>query len=417
MTSSYSSPRRAVAAWIIYDVAVHGYVLMIPTVGYAIYFTSFIAAGHPFADGLWSLAVAVPLIIAGLLSPWLGAVTDTTGLRRTLLGAATLVCAIASALMSRLGQGDIAAGMLLFMAAQLAYLLATALYNSYLPRIATSENSARISGLAWGLSYLGGIACFLLCLPFIRAGIVAGNETYFANAFWVAAVFLLILGMAAITRLPADETANGTKVNPYKRIFKTISSWRQKREVPKFLLAYYLINDAVVTVIFFSAIFLKTIFGLSMQEILILSLIFQLIAIPSTIFFGWLGDRWSQRGTLFVTIAIWMIVLGLMGFAAGEYVPPAIAITLGLVLGSTQSLLRSMYARMVPPDQSGEYFGFHALAGRASSALGPLIFGLVSTMAGSQRMAMLSLGLFLLAGTVLLAKAQPAGKRIQTIHP
>lgn len=81
-------------------------------------------------------------------------------------------------------------------------------------------------------------------------------------------------------------------------------------------------------------------------------------------------------------------------------------ITLGLVLGSTQSLLRSMYAQMVPPDQSGEYFGFHALADRASSALGPLIFGLVSTLAGSQRMAMLSLGLFLLAGAMLLAKVQ-----------
>jgi UMF1 family MFS transporter len=65
-----------------------------------------------------------------------------------------------------------------------------------------------------------------------------------------------------------------------------------------------------------------------------------------------------------------------------------------------------MYAQMVPPDRSGEYFGFHALAGRASSALGPLLFGLVSVMAGSQRMAMLSLGLFLLAGAMLLAKVQ-----------
>lgn len=100
-----------------------------------------------------------------------------------------------------------------------------------------------------------------------------------------------------------------------------------------------------------------------------------------------------------------------MGIAEGEHAPLAIVMTLGLVLGSTQSLLRSMYAQMVPPDQSGEYFGFHALVGRASSALGPLIFGLVSAMAGSQRMAMLSLGLFLLAGAILLAKVQPVSRR------
>lgn len=405
--------RRAIAAWIVYDMAVHGYALMIPAVGYAIYFTSFVAAGHPFATGLWSLAVAIPLIIGGLLSPWLGTVADSSGHRRLMLGAGTLVCVMATALMSRLGQGDIAAGMLLFIVAQLAYLLTTALYNSYLPRISTPETTGRISGLAWGLSYLGGIACFLLCLPFIQQGIVAGSEAYFANAFWVTAGFLLILGMAATLGLPADEASDrkNETAQPYRRLWNTVSNWRQDREVPKFLLAYYLINDAVVTALYFTAIFLKTIFGLNMQEVLILSLLFQVIAIPSTIFFGWLGDRWSQRRTVYLTLIIWIVVLGLMGFAEGKHAPLAIVIALGLVLGSTQSLLRSMYAQMVPPDQSGEYFGFHALAGRASSALGPLIVGLVSAMAGSQRIAMLSLGLFLVAGAILLANVQVITKQ------
>mgnify|MGYP000152585992 CR=1 FL=1 len=164
----------------------------------------------------------------------------------------------------------------------------------------------------------------------------------------------------------------------------------------------------MVTVIYFTAIFLKATFGLSLQEILILSLLFQVIAIPSTIFFGWLGDHWGLRRTIYLTLTIWFLVLTLMGFATGEYAPTAISITLGLVLGSTQSLMRSMYSRMIPPDQAAEYFGFHALVGRASSALGPLLFGLVSVFAGSQRMAMMSLGLFLLTGAVLLSKVQIA---------
>ena len=189
--------RQAIAAWIVYDIAVHGYGLMIPAVGFAIYFTSFGAAGHPWADALWSLAVAIPLIAAGLLSPWLGAIADRSAQRRRLLLATTLLCVIASALMGSLGQGDIGAGMVLFILAQLGFLLAGALYNSYLPQISTPENSARISGMAWGLSYLGGIACFLLCLPFIRSGIVAGNESYFAKAFLVTAGFVLVLGVGA----------------------------------------------------------------------------------------------------------------------------------------------------------------------------------------------------------------------------
>ena len=400
--------RRAIAAWIAYDIAVHGYGLMIPAVGFAIYFTSFVAAGHPSADGLWSLAVAIPLVAAGLLGPWLGAVADAGGHRRAMLAGATMICAAASALLGTLGQGDIVAGMLLFIAAQLACLLATALYNSYLPEISTPQTSARISGMAWGLSYLGGIACFFLCLPFIRTGIVAGNEAYFANAFLVTAGFLLTLGMMSMLGFPAENKVDrkGEKTNPHQRLWNTVGSWRQERQIPKFLLAYYLINDAMVTVLYFTAIFLKATFGLSMQEILILSLTFQLIAIPATVFFGWLGDRWSQFGAVNVTLVIWGVVLALMGLADGEHAPLAIAMTLGLVLGSTQSLLRSMYSRMVPPDRAGEYFGFHALAGRASSALGPLLFGAVSSMAGSQRIAMMSLGLFLLSGAILLARVQ-----------
>jgi len=400
--------RRAITAWIVYDIAVHGYGLMIPAVGFAIYFTSFVAAGHPFADGLWSLAVAIPLIAAGLLGPWLGAVADSRGHRRPLLAGATLICAVASALMVTLGQGDIVAGMLLFIVAQLAYLLATALYNSYLPQISTPQTSARVSGMAWGLSYLGGIVCFLLCLPFIRAGVVAGNEGYFANAFLVTAGFLLTLGTLSILGLPADikDDRRREETNAYQRIWNTVRSWRKDRDIPRFLIAYYLINDAMVTVLYFTAIFLKATFGLSMQEILILSLVFQLIAIPSTIFFGWLGDRWSQLGAVNVTLMIWVLVLMLMGLADGEHAPLLIAITLGLVLGSTQSLLRSMYSQIVPPERAGEYFGFHALAGRASSAFGPLLFGAVSALTGNQRIAMMSLGVFLLAGAILLTKRQ-----------
>jgi len=409
MNASVSQTSRGtISAWVFYDVAAHGYGLMIPAVGYAIYFTAFIAAEHPLVDGLWSLAVALPLIAAGLISPWLGAVVDSHGHRRTWLAAATIACGLATALMVTLEQGDIASGIALFAVAQLASLLAGALYNAYLPQISTPENSARVSGIGWGLSYLGGIACFLLCLPFIRGGIVPGNESHFAQAFLVTAVFLLVVGLAAISRFPREIRVdrNTRSVRPYRQIWATICNWRNEREIPKFLLAYYLLNDAMVTVIFFAAIFFKTTFGLSVQQVLMYSLAFQLIAIPATMFFGWLGDRWSQRGALNVTLLIWAVVLALMGWADGEYAPLAIVIVLGLVLGSTQSLCRSMFSRMIPTDRTAEYFGFHALAGRASSALGPLLFGAVSAVAGSQRMAMVSLSVFLVAGGILMSRVR-----------
>jgi UMF1 family MFS transporter len=403
-----SKARRAIAAWVIYDIAGHAYALMIPAVGYAIYFTSFIAASNPLANALWAIAVALPLVGAGLISPWLGVVADFGGYRRAFLIMATIVCSIATALMVTLNRGDVVLGMLYFVLAQLAFLLANALYNSYLPQLSTPEKSGRVSGMAWGLSYLGGIGCFLLCLPFISGGIVPDNESRFANAFLVTAAFFLMLGLPAVLNFPQENAVDRKIQNtrPYRRLWKTVRSWRNDREIPKFLLAYYLINDAMVTVIYFTAIFLKTTFGLSLQQVLMYSLAFQLIAIPSTIFFGWLGDRWSQRGAINVTLAIWGLTLALMGLAEGEYAPLAIVVSLGLVLGSTQSLFRSVFSQMIPSDRAAEYFGFHALAGRASSAMGPLLFGMVSAVAGSQRLAMLSLGIFLIAGGVILARVR-----------
>jgi MFS transporter, UMF1 family len=397
--------RGAVTAWILYDVAMHGYTLMIPGVAYAIYFTSYVAVDGGRADLLWALAVGLSLIIAGVLAPWIGAAADTSGRRRSLLAVATLVCGLATALLFTVGRGEVFVGIALFVLAQVGATIGASIYNSFLPLVATRQGASRLSGLAWGLSYIGGIACFLLCLPFTRGGITDANAANFINTFLVTAAFLLVIGLPSAAALPVASPARsaGSIAGPYRRIWATIRQWRTEREVPKFLLAYYLVNDAVVTVIFFTAVMMKKTFGLEVQEVLMLSLVLQAIAIPSTMFFGWLGGRWSQRGAIYITLALWMLTLGLMAVAQGRPGALMIALSLGLVLGSTQSLFRSLFVAMVPLDRASEYFGFHSLAGRASAALGPLFFGIVSAATGSQRWAMASLAVFFVAGGVVLA--------------
>jgi UMF1 family MFS transporter len=210
------------------------------------------------------------------------------------------------------------------------------------------------------------------------------------------------IGLPAACALPATEADREGCGKPYRRITESVRGWRGQPEIPRFLLGYYLVNDAVVTVIYFTGIFLRDTFGLSVQQVLWHSLAFQLVAIPATLAFVWLGDRWGQQRALLLSLAIWAVVLLLMAFAGEAWAPLAIVGCLGLVLGSTQSLCRSMFARLFPADRAGEYFGFHALAGRASSALGPLLFGVVAALAGSQRVAMASLAVFLAAGGWLL---------------
>ncbi len=166
------------------------------------YFASYVAAGRGNADLLWSIALGLPLLVAGLLSPWLGALADSTGRRRALLFAMTIASSVATAMLVLVGAGDVALGIVLFAVAHLAHLLATSLYNSYLPLIATPDRFARISGLAWGLSYLGSVACFLLSLPFTRDGLAPGNVANFTGAFVVSAIFLALLGLPSVMGLP-----------------------------------------------------------------------------------------------------------------------------------------------------------------------------------------------------------------------
>ena len=409
MSASLNAPRggalRPTASWIVYDIAAHGYTLIISGVAYPVYFASYVAAGRGNTDLLWSIALGLPLLFAGVLSPWLGALADSSGHRRALLFAMTIVSSITTAMLVMVGAGDVAVGIALFAVAHLAHLLATSLYNSYLPLIATPDRFARISGLAWGLSYLGSVACFLLSLPFTRDGLVPGNAANFSGAFVVSAIFLALLGLPSVMGLPRSAPVSTTvsEAGPYRRILSTIGTWRHDRNVPKFLLAYYLVNDGVVTVLFFTALTFRKTYGMEVQEILALTLVLQLVAIPATIFFGWLGGRWSQRGALNVALVLWIGVLVLMASAEGRDGAVVVTLSLGLVIGSTQSLFRSLFAGLVPIDRASEYFGFHTLMGRASAAFGPLAFGVVSAATGSQRAAMASLAVFFVAGGIVLA--------------
>jgi UMF1 family MFS transporter len=397
--------RRPLSAWIAYDIGAHGYTLLISGVAYPIYFASYVAAGRAHTDLLWAIALGLPLLVVGLLGPWLGALADATGRRRALLLAMTVASAVATALLVTVGAGDVARGILFFALAHVAHLLALSLYNSYLPLIAAPNRFAHISGLAWGLSYLGSIACYFLTLPFTRGGLGPANAANFTGAFAVAAVFLALIGLPAALFLPRSapnpEARNGA--GPYRRLLATFREWRRDRNVPKFLLAYYLVNDGIVTATFFTALTFRKSYGMEVQEILALTLVLQVVAIPATIFFGWLGSRWSQRGATNVALVLWIVVLILMASAAGRNGAIAVTVALGLVIGSTQSLFRSMYAALVPIDRASEYFGFHTLVGRTSAALGPLAFGIVSAVTGSQRMAMASLAVFFIAGGMVLA--------------
>jgi UMF1 family MFS transporter len=164
-------------------------------------------------------------------------------------------------------------------------------------------------------------------------------------------------------------------------------------------------------VVFFIAIVLRARFGLGIEGVLWLVVLYHLIAAPATLAFGHVADRWGQRPALFVMIAILGVALLLLAFGTARATPVVVVTLLGLVYGSIQAVCRSLFALLVEEGKSGEMFGFNAVAGRLSAALGPLLFGAIAAAAG-EAAALVSLLAFLAVGAAVLGTLRmppPAG--------
>ncbi|AQT67907.1 D-galactonate transporter [Anaerohalosphaera lusitana] len=405
-----------VVAWVLYDFSNSAYILLVPAVAFAVYYRQVVAGGHAGADLQWSFLVSLSLAIAGFLAPFIGSLADVGGLRHRLFTLCTVICCLLTGLLWFITDGMVVVGGILFIVANVTYAIAISLYDSYLRSIVDNSRSARLSSIGWGVGYLGGILCFILCYPLLKGGLATDNLVQYRTSFTITAGFYLVFSIPAFIMLrgivPRENSRSqfspSIVMKAYAEVIKTVRQWRAHKEIFKFLLAFYFISDAIVTVIYFTAIFLQTNFGMPVTEILILTLIVQLIGIPCTIIAGVLGDRIGKKIVVLATLVVWVGVVLLMVFGRHPVVPYLMAGTMGLVLGSTQAVLRSMFSDMLTENHAAEFFGFNALAGKVSSVLGPLTFGLIATATGSQRLGLASLLLFFGTGAVILTTVKPS---------
>lgn len=393
---------RKTLAWSFYDVAASTYVF-VPVILFPIYFRSVVAPGSD-GDLYLGLTVASALIVAAFSGPLLGILADRKGIRWRLLATVSIICCCAIASLAFLSPASIFLIAVTFAVGHTCYLLAMSLYDSYLPSIAGPLESGRVSGFGWAFGYFGGIMAIIFVLPWTGDGTGAEYlRSYLLGFIIIAAMYSLLAVVALVGLLQVIDTSLSDRQSPAGAgIWNALRIWHGHREIAKFLLASFLINDGMVTVSVFAANYFRTQFGTSVRQLLFLLLAYHLIAIPATLAFGYIFDRWDPRKAIGVSLSVWVGVLLLMSFGTGPWVPTASVLLLGCVYGSTLAMLRGMLSRMVPVDRAAEFFGFNMFAGRLSAALGPLLFGLISAVTGSQRMSILSILAFIIGGAAIL---------------
>ncbi|SER19446.1 MFS transporter, UMF1 family [Streptomyces sp. yr375] len=419
--------RREQRGWYFYDWACSVYSTSVLTVFLGPYLTS-VAKNAADADGyvhplgipvragsFFAYSVSLSVIVAVLVMPLVGAAADRSGRKKPLLGAAAYVGAAATACMFFLGGDRYLLGGVLLIVANAAQSVSMMLYNSYLPQIAPPEERDAVSSRGWAFGYAAGALVLVVNLVLYLAHDSFGVSESMAVRICLASAGLWWGGFTLVPLLrlrdrPAatarEATAQEATAPGLRRLAATVRDMRRHPLTLAFLLAYLIYNDGIQTVISQASVYGSEELGLAQSTLIGAVLLVQVLAVAGALGMGRLARTYGAKRTILGSLVAWTLTLG-----AGFFLPAGapvgfflLASAIGLVLGGSQALSRSLFSHLVPPGKEAEYFSAYEMSDRGMSWLGPLLFGVTYQLTGSYRDAILSLVAFFVIGFLLLAR-------------
>ncbi len=388
-----------------FDFGNSSYAVIIVAFVFAVFFKKIVAGGEPVADFYWALAINISMIASAVLNPVCGAIADKTLSKKKFLLFFTLLCIAATAMMYFTGPGTIALALVLFIISNIGFQTGLTFYDAFMSDVAEPEEYNKVSSIGYAVGYVGSLLSVALVFP------LKDDPNLL---FVVCAVFFLIFSAPFFIFIKEKKTASAQHGNLIAYGFtKVASTLRHLNSFPNlrnFLLAFFFYIDAVNTIIYFAGNYASTTLGFDVTELAIFFLIVQFTAMAGSLTFGMIGERLGIKRSIMVNIVIWITLTLAVYFTSDKMTFYVIGGFAGTFLGSVQSLSRTLMTMLTPLEFKAEFFGFYALMDKTSTLLGPLTFGFVSYVSGSQKLAVLSLGLFFVAGVLLLMKVKEKEK-------
>ena len=406
---------RPVLAWAFYDWANSAFSLLVVTAFVPLMLGSFWndGAASPVTTFRLGVGNGIASAVVVLLAPLLGAITDRAGRRKLWLAAFTGLGVLATTGLAAVGPGGWLPALGCFVLGSIAFFAANSLYDALLIDVAPPQAWDRVSALGYALGYLGSALLFVLSIAMLakpeRFGMATAAESTRFSFLMVAAwwaLFSLPL-LLWVREQPAGRAAvagDGLRAG-FRQLYGTLRAVRGQPLLLRFLLAYWLYIDGVYTIIKMAVDYGLS-QGLSSTEVTGAILLTNFIGFPAAIAFGMLGERLGARRGIYLALAVYIVATAAAVFlktAADFYV---LAITIGLVQGGVQSLSRSLYARLIPAESRGEYFGFYNMMGKFSAIIGPVLAGTAALLSGSQRIGILSILVLFIGGFWLLSRVR-----------
>lgn len=394
---------KNIIVWSLFDFANTSFAIIVATFLYAVYFKKVVAQGETIGDLYWSLATSISMTITAIISPVLGAIADYSAGKKRFLLFFTLLCIFSTASLYFVNEGDILSGILLFVLANIGFEAGLVFYDAFLPEITEPKNYGRVSGYGFAAGYFGSIASLAIVFPFI-------NVDKIPETFIISAVFFLIFSLPLFlflkdSRKKIEHSESYLKIG-YKRVWDTISHLKNYKNLAVFLLAFFFYIEGVNTVIYFAGNYAHTTMGFSEMELIYFFLTVQTTAILGSIVLGIISDSIGQKKSIIYTLLIWLITVFLAFIIESKNQFYLVGLLAGAAMGSCQSISRSFMSLLTPPEKKTEFFGFYSFFGKSSAVIGPLVFGLVSYITNSQRIAIISIAFFFLTGILILLKVK-----------
>lgn len=373
--------------------------------------------GVPIATGsLASYTVTAATIISAVLLLFVGAVADRHPRPTWLLGGIAWVGSVAAMAMVFLTGDNWQLGVFLVIVGNLCLGASTVVYDALLVRIAHPDDRDRVSSRGWALGYLGGGILLAINLGMLTAYETLGLSyemairlsLFSAGLWWAVFTLIPVLGLRRLhgTTAPPVNGRAGVVGGSLRQLAHTLRELRLFPVTLTFLVAYLFFNDGIQTVIASASIYGTSELGFSASQMVITILVVQFVAFGGALGFGRAAARFGAKRVVLAGIALWTLVVAFAFFVpAGAFVVWLLcAVCIGIVMGGTQALSRSMYSQLVPRGRESEFFGLYQAMERGTSWLGTLTFGLVYQFGGSYRLSIISVVFFFVVGGLLLTR-------------
>ena len=445
--------RLGIAGWMLFDWAAQPFFTVITTFIFGPYLVSRLTEDHAAGQAAWSYTLTIASIAIALLAPVMGSIADASGARKPWIAAFAAIKILALLALWQAAPGSsLIFAMAMIVLATVAAEFSIVFNDSMMPRLVSPAQIGRISNIAWGLGYLGGMIVLVAVVALLTAnpetgrtaiGIVplfgldaaAGEDARITGPISALWYLVFILPMFLFT----PDQGRGLPIKAAVRagladLSVTLRDLRRKPGILRFLIARMIYQDGVNGLLALGGTFAAGMFAWRTFELGIYGIILNVVAIGGCLYASRMDRRLGSKTVVVASlVCLTLATIGIVstgpGFTLFGLVPLPMedsgglfgtaaekayilyGLLIGIAFGPVQASARSYLARSIHPDEAGRYFGLYALSGRATSFLAPLSVALVTTATGSARLGMMALIAFLLAGFLLLLRTPyPAAK-------